>query len=129
MLTRAKQVTSTETVVYNYLMREGSITNAVNRSKQKKVLDDKMRLISTLQMQAADLKKSGRYNRWYKDMISDTVVSIIGILGVDFYNEKETYLSKLKQLQVYPLRPKSLKVRLINISPKIMVELLHYKNH
>ena len=128
MLARANRVASTETVVYNYLMREGSITNAVNRSKQKKVLDDKMYLIATLQRQAIDLQKSGRYNRWYADMISDTVVSIIGMLSVDFYNVKDAYLVQLKQLQVYPLRPKSLKARLINISPQLAVTLLHFKN-
>lgn len=128
MLSRAKRVASTETVVYNYLIREGSITNAIDRSKQKKVLDDKMHLIQMLKQQAIDLRKRGRYNRWYKDMISDLVVSIIGMLGVDFYNEKDAYLEQLNQLQAFPLQPKSLKARLINISPKFMVELLHFKN-
>lgn len=128
MLCKAKRVASTYTIVYNYLVREGSITNAVNRSKQKKVLDDKMHLIATLRQQAIDLKKSGRYNRWYKDMISDLVVSIIGMLSVDFYNEKEVYLAQLQQLQIYPLQSKSIKARLINISPLMMVKLLHLKN-
>ena len=129
MLCKAKRVASTKTVVYNYLMREGSITNAVNRSKQKKVLDDKMHLITTLQQQAIDLRKSGRYNRWYRNMISDTVVSIIGMLSVEFYAEKDTYLAQLKQLNMYPLEPKSLKAKLINLSPRLAVELLHIKNH
>ena len=129
MLRNAHRVASTTTLVYNYLVREGSITNAVNRSKQKKVLDDKMHLIATLQQQAIDLRKSGRYNRWYRDMISDTVVSIIGMLSVEFYAEKDAYLEQLKQLNIYPLEPKSLKARLINFSPRIAVELLHLKNH
>ncbi len=129
MLCKANRVASTKTVVYNYLQREGSITNAVNRSKQKKVLDDKMHLIATLQQQAIDLRKSGRYNRWYRDMISDTVVSIIGMLSVEFYDEKDAYLAQLKQLNMYPLEPKSLKAKLINLSPRLAVELLHIKNH
>ena len=129
MLCKAKRVASTNTIVYNYLVREGSITNAVNRSKQKKVLDDKIRLITTLQQQAVELRNSGRYNRWYQNMISDLVVSIIGMLSVDFYNEKDAYLAQLKQLQIYPLQPKSLKARLINISPSFAVELLQLKNH
>lgn len=128
MLSKAKRVASANTVVYNYLVREGSITNAVNKSKQKKVLDDKMRLIATLQQQAIDLRKSGRYNRWYRDMISDLVVSIIGMLSVDFYDEKEAYLMQLQELHIYPLQPKSLKARLINISPKCMVKFIHLKN-
>ena len=128
MLVKAQRVASTNTVVYNYLQREGSITNAVNRSKQKKVLDDKMHLIITLQQQANDLQKSGRYNRWYRDMISDTVVSIIGMLSVEFYAEKDAYLKQLKQLNIYPLEPKSSKAKLINLSPRLAVELLHFKN-
>ena len=128
MLCKAKRVASTNTVVYNYLQREGSITNAVNRSKQKKVLDDKVHLIATLQQQANDLQKSGRYNRWYRDMISDTVVSIIGMLSVEFYAEKDAYLKQLKQLNIYPLEPKSSKAKLINLSPRLAVELLHFKN-
>lgn len=129
MLCKAKWVASTKTSVYNYLVREGSITNAINRSKQKKVLDDKVHLIATLQQQAIDLRKNGRYNRWYRDMISDTVVSIIGMLSVEFYDEKDAYLAQLKQLNMYPLEPKSLKAKLINLSPRLAVELLHIKNH
>lgn len=128
MLAKANKVASTNTIVYNYLMREGSITNAINKNKQKKVLDDKMRLITTLQQQAANLRKAGRYNRWYLDMISDLVVSIITMLGVGFYDEKDAYLNQLQQLQIYPLAPRSLKARLINISPKCMVNFLHLKN-
>ena len=128
MLVKAQRVASTNTVVYNYLQREGSITKAVNRSKQQKVLDDKIRLITTLQQQAIDLRKSGRYNRWYKDMISDTVVSVIGMLSIDFYAEKDTYLEQLKQLNLYPIASKSLKAKLINISPAVAVKLLHLKN-
>ncbi len=128
MLSRAKRVASADTVVYSYLVRKGSITKAIDRTKQKKVLDDKMRLIATLQQQAVDLRKSGRDNRWYQDIISDLVVSIIGMLSVGFYDEKDDYLAELKQLQIYPLQPKSLKARLINISPKLMVNLLHLKN-
>jgi len=128
MLARAKRVASAETVVYNYLMREGSITNAVNRSKQKKVLGDKMHLIATLQQQAIDLKKSGKYNCWYQDMISDTVVSVVSMLGVEFYEEKDSYLEQLQKLNIYPIKNRSIKTRLINISPRIMVEILHLKN-
>ena len=128
MLCKAKRVASTETVVYNYLVREGSITNAVNRSKQKKVLDDKMHLIATLQKQAVDLRRSGRYNRWYAYMISDTVVSIIGMLSTIFYDERKLYLEQLCELKIYPIVKKSIKARLIDLSPYITVELLHFKN-
>lgn len=127
MLCRAKRVASTNTIVYNYLIREGSITNAINRDKQKKVLDDKMHLIAMLQQQAIDLHKSGRYNRWYSDMIATTVVSIIEMLGATFYTEKDAYMEQLIQLNVFPIAAYNLKSRLINISPNMIVKLIHLR--
>ena len=128
MLVRAKRVASTNTVVYNYLQREGSITNAVTRSKQQKVLDDKMRLIGEMQRQSNELKSKGLNNTWFSRMIADTVISVIGILSVDFYVERKEYLKQLKQMNIYPLASKSAKARLINFSPRLAVELLHLKN-
>ena len=128
MLRKAKRVASTDTIVYNYLVREGSISRAVDRAKQQKVLDDKMHLIATLQQQAVDLRKAGRNNRWYRDMISDTVVSIIGMLSNLFYSNRKEYLDQLEQLKIYPITARSLKARLINISPRLAVALLHLKN-
>ena len=128
MLVRAKRVASTNTVVYNYLQREGSITKAVNRSKQQKVLDDKMRLIGEMQRQSKELENKGLNNTWFNRMIADTVISVIGILSVDFYNERKAYLEQLKAMNIYPLTSKSTKAKLINFSPRLAVELLHIKN-
>lgn len=128
MLVRAKRVASTNTIVYNYLMREGSITNAVNRSKQKKVLDDKMYLIGSLQKQSNNLQAKGQDNRWFSRMVADNVISIIGIIAKDFYNERKAYLEKLYEYGVYPLQSTHMKARLINFSPCIAVEFLHLKN-
>ena len=129
MLCKANRVASTNTVVYNYLMREGSITNAVNRCKQKKVLDDKMRLIETMQSQASELQKQGEDNSWFSRMMADTAISIITILGTQFYDERNVYLSKLQDMNIYPLRSRSVKARLINFSPRLTVTMIHMANH
>ena len=129
MLCRAKRVASTNSVVYNYLQREGSITKAVNRSKQQKVLEDKMRLAGEMQRQTEALAQKGLDNAWFSRMIADTVISIIGILCTDFYEERKVYLEQLKRLNVFPIASKSLKARLVNLSPRIATELLHLKNH
>lgn len=127
MLCKAKQVASTSTVVYNYLMRAGSITKAVSSIKKKKVLDDKIRLIDALQKQADELKKDGKSNSWYQDMIAATVISIIAKISGDFYNERASYIEQLHELNVLPIKARSLKARLINISPRVAVMLLHLK--
>jgi hypothetical protein len=128
MLCRAKRVASNEKIVYNYLVREGSITNAVNRSKQKKVLDDKMRLIEKLQNQRALLRQSGREYTWFDKMIADNVISIIGILSTQFYLERKEYLEQLRGLKLTPIQSRSFKAGLINLSPRFAIELLHLKN-
>ena len=128
MLVNAQRVASTNTIVYNYLQREGSITKAVNRSKQQKVLDDKMRLIGEMQRQAKELQEKGLNNAWFSRMIADTVISVIGILSVDFYNERKAYLQQLQSMNIYPIRSKSIKAKLINFSSRLAVALLHLKN-
>ena len=128
MLVKAQRVASTSTIVYNYLQREGSITKAVNRSKQQKVLDDKMRLIGEMQRQSNELQDKELCNAWFSRMIADTVISIIGILSVDFYSERKGYLEQLNAMNIYPLQSKSTKAKLINFSPRLVVEVLHIKN-
>lgn len=128
MLVRAKRVASANTVVYNYLQREGSITKAVNRSKQQKVLDDKMRLISEMQCQSKELKNQGLSNTWFNRMIADIVISVIGILSVDFYAERKSYMAQLQQMDVFPIQSNNAKAKLINLSPQLAVWLLHLKN-
>lgn len=128
MLVRAKRVASTDKIVYNYLTREGSITKAVDRTKQKKVLDDKMRLVGEMKQQAADLQNKGLETEWFDRMIADTVISIVGILSTDFYEERENYLEQLQKMSMYPILGTSFKARLINFSPNFAVTLLHLKN-
>lgn len=128
MLVKAQRVASTNTIVYNYLQREGSITKAVNRSKQQKVLDDKMRLIGEMQRQAKKLQERGLNNSWFSHMIADTVISVIGILSVDFYAERKVYLKQLQSMNIYPIQSQSTKAKLINLSPRFAVEFLHWKN-
>ena len=128
MLVRAKRVASTSTVVYNYLMREGSITKTIDRTKQKKVLDDKMRLVEEMQKQSKELQEHGKDNRWFKKMIADTVISIMGILSAQFYDERKQYLAQLREQDIYPVQSQNAKARLINVSPRLAVMLLHLKN-
>lgn len=136
MMVNAQRVASTDTVVYNYLMREGSITNAINRDKQRKVLDDKMRLIGALQEQTKALREQGKETSWFRRMISATVVSIISILSTQFYAKRIDYLAQLKQMDIWPLyignhqsRTTNIKLRLINYSPYLVVMLIHIKQY
>ena len=130
MLQQARRVSSTQDVVYNYLSRTGSITKADDIDKYRKLVESKISLISDLQEQM----QSCPDNRWYKGMISGTMVSVLGLLSGKLYKEKRTFLNKLFMLDVLPLSTYQMtktgtrKARLINISPRIACLLLHLKN-
>lgn len=128
MLAKAQRIASADTIVYNYLVRQGSITKATDRNKQKKVLEDKMRLIGELRRQVEELKAQGCDNRWYERMIADTVISVINSLSTTFYSERRSYISRLRELRAFPISSRGLKARLINFSPCFAVELLHLKH-
>ena len=129
MLLKASRVASTSAVAYYYLVREGSITKAVNKEKQRKVLEDKILLILSMKEQYNLNTKAV----WYLSMIAGTVLSTIGYLATNFYDEHSVYLSKIKELKVYPLSyyqsTKSVKrkLKLINFSPNLYCWLINRK--
>jgi len=130
MLIQAKRVTSVDTVVYNYLMRSGSITQSQISEKQRKVLDDKVKLVKSLIEQKSNLRDV----RWYDGMIGQTVISILGLLSLQFYNEKKNYISQLKKNGVFPvsdyhcIERNKMRVKMINFSPSFYCWFIHLKN-
>ena len=130
MLLRAKQVASTDLVVYNYLWREGSITLCQKDiAKQRKQLQDKMRLLARLNTwgnQVAD-------RRWFDSMISSLAVNIVGIIASTFYGERKEYIRQIKALDILPITTYHIapraqkKVKMINMSLRLAVMVLHWR--
>ena len=126
----AKQVASTNLVVYNYFWREGSITlSQKDIAKQRKQLQDKMGLLERLN----NLGNQVVDRRWFDSMISSLVVNIVGIIASTFYSERKEYIRQIKALNILPItnyhiapRAKK-KVKLINISLRLAVMILHWR--
>ena len=131
MLLKAGRVASTGAVVYYYLVREGSITKAVNKDKQRKVLEDKILLIQSMKEQYCQNTNA----IWYLSMIAGTVLSTIRYIATNFYDEHSAYLSKIMELKVYPLSytqstpSVKRKLQLINFSSSLYCWLMHIKNN
>ena len=129
MLNEAKRVASTDVVVYNYMKRTNSITNAVDESKKRKVIEDKMSLIDGLQLQSLD--KSDK--SWYEGMIAHIVLSILGLVTIQYYKERNDYIRRLKKLGVFPLSLYNSSVRnktkllLISICPLLYCRIIRGK--
>lgn len=126
LLEKAKRVTSTDMMVYNYLMRQGSITQSVDEKKKRKVLEDKLLLIDSL------IEQTGRVSdkRWFEGMIAQTVLSILGYVCENYYHENAAVCSSLKSKRVFPLsyyhstKAAKRKIWIANISPKLLCWLL-----
>lgn len=130
VLLQAHRVASTELMVYNYLVREGSITQSVDERKKRKVLDDKLLLIDSLKVQMQESSDK----RWFEGMIAQTVISIISIVSANYYSERKTILKELRSKGVFPLSTYQSnetglrKIRLLNVSPELLCLFLHLKN-
>lgn len=128
MLLKAKRVSSTEKIVYNYLWREGSITLPDNPVKKKKVLDDKIRLISGF----IERQKYVNNKSWFSWQIAGTTMSVLGILSTYSSKERKPYLNQLKSLNLFPLSTYrssgnvERKIKLANFSPSIYCKLMHF---
>lgn len=126
MLNEPKRVASTDVVVYNYMKRTNSITNAVDDVKKRKVIEDKMSLIEGLRQQSV-----GKVDKsWYEGMIAHTVLSIMGLVAIQYYDERNTYISRLKRMGVFPLSMNKsslrnkIKLMMISVFPSFYCRLI-----
>ena len=130
MILKSNRIASTDTIVYNYLMREGSITKAVNKDKQRKVVEDKIKLIDSLLEHSTGLEDKS----WFERMIASTVLSLLTMISVKVNDEKAYVLDTLNKMNVYPLSTfhnsssAIKKIKLINFSPKLFCFLVGLKN-
>lgn len=130
MLLKSKRATSTDRIVYNYLVREGSITQSVDEKKKRKVLDDKLLLIDSLKSQMQQVGDK----RWFEGMIAQTVISIISYVAANYYDKRKEVMKALAEKDIFPLstyqanRTGKRKIAWANISPKLLSLMLHLKN-
>lgn len=131
MMLSAERANSTPLVVYNYLMREGSISHSPkNIDVKRRNIDDMLFIIQ--RYNSYILQYPNCY--WLRNMRSRLVVTVVANVSQYFYTERKEYIKRLRQLQVFPLsianQGKSYirKARLINFSPRLAIFLLHLKN-
>ena len=130
MLNEARRVASTDVVVYNYMKRTNSITNAVDEAKKRKVLEDKILLIGNLRKQSEN--KADR--RWYNGMIALIVISILGFVALQYNEERMRYINMLNAQKAFPLCAFNLSLRnriksmIINVSPLLYCRIIRRGN-
>lgn len=100
ILLAAKRVNSTPSVVYNYLVRPGSITKVQgDKNKQRKNLEDSIFVMHTMNELKAKYPKS----KWLSRMICCNAVGVLTHVAMSFYDERKEYIRRLQELNVFPL--------------------------
>lgn len=126
VLLKAQRVTSTDFMVYNYLMRAGSITRGVDKEKKRKSLDDRLLLIDSMKEHIQNVSD----RRWFEGMIAQVAISIVSSVSSCFYPDRKRILKTLLEKNVFPLstyhatKSAVRKIRIANISPRLLCWLL-----
>lgn len=126
ILLQANRMSSTNMVVYNYLIRTNSISRDIDKSACRKRLNDKLFVVDSLIKTSATATNT----RWFKEMTSQISYTILGKVAAELYDEKDFYISELKKRNVFPLAIENcskllmLKMHIINISPNLFCRIL-----
>ncbi len=119
MLLAAQRVASTDTMVYDYLVREGSITKVgANLDKKRRNIEDSMLIVARL----GGLLEQHPSCVWLRRMQSSMAAGIIHSVIAVFPAERRDYVRRLRQWHVFPLvianqgRTYARRARIMNIS-------------
>lgn len=128
MMLRAKRVNSSTTIVYNYLIRQGSITKTQgDKTKIRKNVEDQMMVMQRY----SELIEQYPNCTWLSNMRSSMVVGILTNVARTFYEEKSAYIERMHAMHVFPLvitnqgKTYARRATLINLSPSLAVDMLH----
>ena len=129
ILLQALRVASTDTLVYNYLFRTGSIARNKDAEKKRKAIRDKMTILEGF----AALKPQVKDDRWFRGMSSQIALSVLDTVGRFFFPERKVFIRALKRQVAFPLsayhatKSARRKIWLANLSPELVCRLYHRK--
>jgi len=130
VLALAERVDSVGIKRHFYTIREGSLVRIGNAEKS---IAAQMWLIEELCRQSAQMA-NGKGERWYRKMISHSVLSLLTTVGVNAYDRKDIISSWVIEKGLVPLSLNGaafhnrLKLRMINISPAWFCRVIHRLN-
>lgn len=103
VLLKFTAVSSYDKHIYNYLQRQGSITQSTDKSKQNKLIDDKLFIVQFLLAQKHPQKNS-KLNKWIDGMVSLTFMGIIAMVYRLLPGRKTDVMNFIKQHRLKPFK-------------------------
>ena len=129
MMLAANKVSEIDLLVYYYLEREGSITQAKTCASKKKKLSGMISLLDEMCLQRDAVERIS----WYNTVISHIVTTLITDISIEDYENRHKLLAHFKEKNVFPLslagasRKGGRKIRLINLSPRLACLFIHFR--
>lgn len=126
VLALAKRVSSINLLVYDYLVREGSIT----RGSVEKRTNGQLFLVSEMKKQLNMVEEKN----WHQGMIAHLVITIITTAATLLYSKRKEIISQLQEMDVFPLstfhskKKGRRKIILANLSPYMACSVIHLLN-
>ena len=100
MMLKTKRVNSTPLVVYNYLVRQGSITQTQgDKKKLRKNIEDRICVMQTL----VRLTENYPTCQWLRRMVCSTAAGVLTQVAMSFFSERGEYIRRLREMKVFPL--------------------------
>ena len=133
VLMKAERINICNIVVYDYLERSDSLVNASSPRAVQRKIDGSFMLLDLLQDEMKDISNNAILD-WYHRMIAHSVLSLLTMIAVYQYDQGKEYLIRLKRYNILPLstnrtsKKNVRKIKLINISAKLYLWLIHLKN-
>ena len=133
VLMKAERMNICDTVVYDYLERSDSLVNAKSPKAVQRKIDGGLMLLEILTRQLKSIDNKG-VRGWYDTIIAHATSSLLTLVGIYKYANRNQYLKRLKQLNLFPLstckteKKAQRKIRTINLCPQLFLLLVHLKN-
>ena len=129
MLVAAYRVNATQRIVYNYLLRDGSITKKNNQEHILQKNNSLLQVNASLQNMLQKVKDQ----RWLYGCIADNVYDILNNVAAYDYESMSYWVKEIKEKNMLPIQGykvrmmTKLRYGLINLSPRFYCWLRHVR--
>lgn len=129
ILYSAQRVMQSNDIIYNYVIRENTITHPTTKEKWERLIQDNLFVLSHY----ADLIAIKNESKWLRAMSANIITSTLTIVAKQFYKDCDIYIGQIKTIYPYPLISKRtfpfaerVKVIIARISPNLYCFIRHY---
>ena len=127
LLLTVSNVNSADTIVYNYRMRNDSITRNTTKSHLDRTFDSLLYVIENFKEKRKTTKVL-----WFSIMIAATCINYLNLVALKDFERRKVHIKNLKKLKVLPSNSRMgtksgrRKLFLVNISPNLFCLVLHF---